>query len=113
MTSYEIDRILVEEPPRAPERTDAFLQNDGLFGRRGATFERMVVLAIVVLAAVVRLGPLQRGLGFDELFTAIHFVQTDTIWQPATTWLTFNNHIAYSLLARLSVGVFGMREWAL
>src|SRR3954451_15691664 len=81
--------------------------------RRVGAAEAGAVLAIVAVALVVRLGPLQRGLGFDELFTAIHFVQTDTLWQTATTWLNLNNHVAFSLLGRLSVGLFGMSEWAL
>jgi mannosyltransferase len=69
--------------------------------------------AVLILALAVRIGPIQRGLGFDELFTAIHFVETQTTWQTASTWLNFNNHIAYSLLGRLSESLFGRSEWAL
>jgi mannosyltransferase len=56
---------------------------------------------------------MMRGLGFDELFTAIHFVTADSAWQAATTAINFNNHVGYSLLARLSVELFGRSEWAL
>src|SRR6266496_3947037 len=128
MASSEIDEFPSEDPPTSTGCPDALLQDSSSVGRetasivhqhgsplwlRSATVERVAVVAIVLLAIVVRLGPFQRGLGFDELFTAIHFVQTETIWQPATTWLTYNNHVAYSLLARLSVGAFGMHEWTL
>jgi len=67
----------------------------------------------VVVAVVVRLGPLQRGLGFDELFTAIHFVGVDSLQQTAATWLNLNNHVAFSLMAKVSVDLFGRSEWAL
>src|SRR5215471_3419834 len=75
--------------------------------RRVDAIEIGAVIGIVAVAVAVRLGPLQRGLGFDELFTAIHFLQTDTLWQTATTWLNLNNHVAFSLLARVSLGLFG------
>jgi len=63
----------------------------------------VAVIAVVVLATAVRLGPLQRGLGFDELFTAIHFVQTDTIWAAGDHLGDVQQSRAYSLLARCSL----------
>ena len=72
-----------------------------------------LVALIVGLALAIRLTPLQRGLGFDELFTAVNFVGADSAWKTATTSINFNNHVGYSLLARLCVELLGRSEWAL
>ena len=75
--------------------------------------EAGLVALIVGLALAIRLTPLQRGLGFDELFTAVNFVGADSAWKTATTSINFNNHVGYSLLARLCVELLGRSEWAL
>jgi mannosyltransferase len=83
-------------------------------GDRPAVRTELLVLAAIVLVAVgVRWLPLQRGLGFDELFTAVNFVSAESAWRTASTSINFNNHVAYSLLARGSVSLFGRAEWAL
>lgn len=68
---------------------------------------------IVGLALAIRFTPMHRGLGFDELFTAVNFVGAESAWKTATTSINFNNHVGYSLLARLCVELFGRSEWAL
>ena len=75
--------------------------------------ELLGLILVLVVALLVRLGPLQRGLGFDELFTAVHFIETQTAWQTASSSINFNNHVAFSLLARLTEGLLGRSEWAL
>src|SRR4051812_48588005 len=103
MASSNIAEFPSEDCARSAGRPDASPLAGALDERTSARVEWAVVGAVLVVATALRLGPIQRGLGFDELFTAIHFVQTDTIWQTATTWLNLNNHVAFSLLARLSV----------
>ena len=79
----------------------------------GVVAEVTAVCAIVLLALALRLGPMQRGLTFDELFTAVNFVGAESAWQTASTSINFNNHVGYSLLARLAVNLLGPTDWAL
>jgi hypothetical protein len=68
---------------------------------------------ILTLALVYRLDPMTRGLGQDELFTAVHFVEVPSIWKTMFFNIAFNNHIGYSLMARFSEALLGRSEWAL
>lgn len=70
---------------------------------------------VVILAAAFmsRIQPLNRGLGQDELFTAVNFVQAGSIWTTMSSNSAFNNHIGYSVMARISTRLFGGSEWAL
>ncbi len=56
---------------------------------------------------------IDRGLGYDELFTATYFVEASSFKETMSRYIVFNNHIAYSLLARLSRLGAGRAEWAL
>ncbi|HYU19341.1 MAG TPA: glycosyltransferase family 39 protein [Chloroflexota bacterium] len=80
---------------------------------REARSERALLLAILALGLAVRAPVLNRGLGYDEAYTALYFVEVDSTWTTVSTYLAFNNHIAYSLLARLSESLLGRSEWAL
>jgi hypothetical protein len=68
---------------------------------------------ILVLALLYRIFPMTRGLGQDELFTAVHFVEVPSIWTTMFFNIAFNNHIGYSLMARCSEALLGRSEWAL
>jgi hypothetical protein len=68
---------------------------------------------ILVLALLYRVYPINRGLGQDELYTAVHFVEVGSIWQIIGSNSAFNNHIGYSLMAHFSEVLFGHSEWAL
>src|SRR6266496_3392494 len=68
--------------------------------------------AILVLALLLRIPTMGRGLGEDELETVFYAVDTNSIWQTMSSSLSFNNHIGYSLLARFSRALFGQSEWA-
>ena len=70
-------------------------------------------LALIVLALLLRLAFMGRGFSFDELFSVVTFIETDSAWKTVSTSVNFNNHIAYSLLARLSEGLLGRSEWVL
>ncbi|MCC7368205.1 MAG: glycosyltransferase family 39 protein [Chloroflexi bacterium] len=80
-----------------------------------AAFLREVALLVVIVgvALAIRATAMQRGLGFDELFTALNFVGAESAWKTASTSINFNNHVGYSLLARLSEQTLGRAEWAL
>ena len=56
---------------------------------------------------------MSRGLGQDELYTAVHFVEAGSIRTTIFSNDAFNNHVGYSLMARVSEGLFGRSEWAL
>lgn len=71
------------------------------------------IFAVLMLGLVIWLPHLDRGLSYDEIFTALHFVEVDSLWMTISTYHVFNNHIAYSILAFLSRAIFGEMEWAL
>src|SRR5713101_3397114 len=76
-------------------------------------YELFYLSPVLVLALLYRLFPLTRGLGQDELYTAVHFVDGGSVWTTISSSGAFNNHIGYSLMARFSEGLFGRSEWAL
>ncbi|GAB4427844.1 MAG: hypothetical protein Kow0031_07970 [Anaerolineae bacterium] len=63
-------------------------------------------------ALLLRLPGLNRSLEFDELYTAFHFIETEGFWETVSTYHVFNNHIAYSVLGRISYLLFGHSDWA-
>ncbi len=74
--------------------------------------EMVLVSLIAIMALCVRLQPLTRGLSLDEIDTAFYAIQAGSIWTTISSSVSFNNHIGYSLAARLSQDVFGRAEWA-
>src|SRR6266540_417210 len=76
-------------------------------------YEIVCLSAILFLALLYRLYPINRGLGQDELYTAVHFVDVGSIWKTISSNDAFNNHIGYSLMARVAEALFGRSEWAL
>jgi hypothetical protein len=75
--------------------------------------ERLAVLVVVSLFLLSNASRLGSGLGYDELYTASRFVVGVPLWSAASSVGVFNNHIAYSLLAGLSVRLLGPAEWAI
>ena len=71
-------------------------------------------MAVILTAAVItRLQPLTRGLGQDELYTAVHFIEAGSIRNAIFSNAAFNNHIGYSVMAQVSENLFGHSEWSL
>jgi mannosyltransferase len=67
----------------------------------------LLLLAILLVAAtLLRLHRLGDEAWFDEILTQIR-VSRLGLWQIATTYESQNQHLLYSLLARLSIDVFG------
>jgi mannosyltransferase len=71
------------------------------------------MLAIFVIALVLRLHGLTRGLLWDEILTAMYSVEAGSVWTTLSSSIIFNNHIGYSIFARFSESLFGRHEWAL
>lgn len=81
--------------------------------RKIHTYEKWIISVILAAALILRLHDLNRGLSYDELYTAYRFIESGSFLRAASSYLVFNNHIAYSLLARLTQVVLGRGEWAI
>lgn len=75
--------------------------------------ERVLLIAIVGLGFLLRILQINRGLFYDELYTAYNFVNVDSFWKTISTYSVFNNHIAYSVSARFAQLCLGQAEWVL
>ena len=79
---------------------------------RATRAERIVLWAIVALAAALRIRDLNSGLWYDEITTLVNHVRL-----PLSTMLSVyesqNQHQLYSLLAHGSITLFGDSAWAL
>jgi len=93
------------------EYWDLFMQADSKMIQ--PRYELFYLAMVLVVASLYRLYPINRGLGQDELYTAVHFVEVGSIWKTIFSNDAFNNHIGYSLMARVSEALFGRSEWAL
>ncbi len=67
---------------------------------------------ILVLALALRLFKANASLWYDEIFTVVNFVRLPTL-ELIGTFDSLNNHMLYSLLAQLTVGLFGESAAAL
>lgn len=74
--------------------------------------ERLVLLALLVLAAGLRLVGLQQDLWLDEVFTLVDFVRLP-LGQLLTDYTSDNQHLLYSLTAHLSIALLGESATAL
>ena len=73
---------------------------------------RAAVLAIIVFGIALRVRALWQPINYDESFTYI--VYANRPWLIA--WANYsepNNHLLHTLLAHLSIGVFGNAVWAI
>ena len=75
--------------------------------------ELALLIALALLSIGLRLPGITRGFEFDEIYTAIKFVEVPSPWTAVSTYHLFNNHIGYSVLAWFSHAIFGHHEWAL
>ena len=71
-----------------------------------------VLVALTVLAAVLRAIALNDGLWFDEILTLVLFVRPP-LERIVTEYPNSNNHPLYSVLAHFAVGAFGEHAWSL
>ncbi len=71
-----------------------------------------LLLALLALALILRLVALGEGLWFDEIDTLVHHVRLP-LGELLTTFESKNQHLFYSVLARLAFELFGESAWAL
>lgn len=70
------------------------------------------LVALTVIAAVLRAIGLNDGLWFDEILTLVLFVRP-SLERIVTEYPNSNNHPLYSVLAHFAVGAFGEHAWSL
>ncbi len=70
------------------------------------------LIGTLLVALGLRCIALNAGLWYDEIGTLVAYVRLPTT-QLMTTYTSFNNHILYSLLAKLTTVWFGESAWAL
>lgn len=76
------------------------------------TREVVLLVAVLIVAAALRIIGLNASLWYDEVFTLTHFVRLP--WSDLVGELSsLNNHMLYSLEAKAAVSVFGETAWAL
>ncbi|MBF9033174.1 phospholipid carrier-dependent glycosyltransferase [Rhodobacterales bacterium HKCCE2091] len=73
--------------------------------------DALILLAITVLAAALRLYRLDSGLWYDEVLTLVDFVRLP-VNEIVTTYTSLNNHVLFTLQAHASVALFGESAWA-
>src|SRR5215813_7568292 len=73
---------------------------------------RMILAGLLVAGLALRLHDLGVGLWFDEIQTMVDYVRLP-LGQILTTYDSQNQHMLYSVLARLSVDLFGDSGWSL
>ena len=69
-------------------------------------------VGIMLLGAALRIPSLGRGLWFDEIQTYVDYVRLP-LRHIVSTFDSQNQHLLYSILARISVVLFGGTAWAL
>ena len=74
-------------------------------------WERWALGAVLVVAAALRLYKLDAPLWFDEIATITEFVRAP-VSQLIADYSSFNNHLFFSLQAKLSTSLFGETAWA-
>ena len=73
---------------------------------------RVVLAGLLIVGLALRLHDLGIGLWFDEIQTLVDYVRLP-LGQILTTYDSQNQHLLYSVLARLSVDLFGDSGWSL
>ncbi|OQY46739.1 MAG: hypothetical protein B6242_06900 [Anaerolineaceae bacterium 4572_78] len=68
---------------------------------------------IIIFAFILRWNNIHRSLDYDEIYSTVHFIRTESLIQTITYYRMFNNHIGYSIMARLAWHLFGNAEWVL
>ena len=72
----------------------------------------LLILGMVLLATLLRVYQLNSGLWYDEIITLLDSVRLP-LWEIVTTYPGNNDHLLYSVLANLSINLFGEEPWSL
>jgi len=81
-------------------------------GRRLLAAHGLTLLALALLAAVVRLPYLSQPLRFDEAYTYLTYA-SQPLPVTVATYHDPNNHILHSVLVHVSTALFGPAEWSI
>ncbi|MEZ5777498.1 MAG: glycosyltransferase family 39 protein [Paracoccaceae bacterium] len=73
--------------------------------------ETLAFAGLILLATALRLYSLDVGIWYDEMLTHVRYMPL-TVGQIVSTFDDANNHILFSVLARISLFVFGDSVWA-
>jgi mannosyltransferase len=87
-------------------------QNEERSSDRYSTFPSFILVGILLTAFILRLYNLNVGIWFDEIITYISYVNRP-FGEILTTYDNQNNHLLYTLFARLSFLTFGESVWSL
>jgi 4-amino-4-deoxy-L-arabinose transferase-like glycosyltransferase len=79
--------------------------------KRGA-YTMAILLAVVCVAAILRIYRLNYGIWLDEMLTYVNYMPL-SVGRIFTTFDDANNHMLYTMLAKLSFDLFGESTWAL
>jgi len=85
-------------------------QQPALWGGPGLYWPAVIVLLVV--ATVLRVVSLDNDLWIDEVLTLVDFVRLP-VGQIITDYSSDNQHVLFSVLARLGVSMFGESAWAM
>jgi mannosyltransferase len=84
----------------------------GATARRGEAIPWVWLVTLMVIAATLRAIGLNRDLWLDEITTLIRTVRRP-LWEILTLFPSDNQHMFYSVLARISVVLLGDHPWTL
>jgi hypothetical protein len=75
--------------------------------------KELSLLTVIILAAMALRVPLMdRGLSYDELYSAVYHIQPCTLFGDDGRFLT-SQHVGYTPFAIMTTTLFGLTEWAL
>ena len=77
----------------------------------GERHETLLLVALLICAAGLRLYSLGTGIWYDEMLTYVNYMPL-SVGQIVSTYHDANNHILFSVFARLSLSGFGDTVWA-
>lgn len=73
---------------------------------------RWILFGLIVLGTALRLHQLGVGLWYDEIETLVRYARMP-VGNIVTTYDSQNQHLFYSMLSSVTIGVFGESGWAL
>ena len=74
--------------------------------------QTVILAGLILCATALRLYNLDVGIWYDEMLTYVRYMSL-TVGQIVSTYDDANNHVLFTVLARLSLSAFGDSVWAL
>jgi mannosyltransferase len=78
-----------------------------------STHEKIFIFLGLIIALVIRLHSMGRGLSYDEIYCLINYINNDSIYDLKKSYYFMNNHLANTFLVTAAQKIFGNAEWAL